>query len=413
MPEGDKTDKTLNEPEAASLNKELTEVENGASTETETSVDTTPAVQTSAAQESPVSKPWLSESPKKSNKKKWLLAGLAALLIVVFGGGAAVYALWYQKPEKVVYDAVSGLLSAKTMGSTGKYSVSSEDTKLDGTFTVLGGYKEGSSFTTNATLEGPEKLKLQLDMSAVSAPNGDAYFKLAKLQELYDAVAELIIGQMSGGAAMTADQQAQVQDYLDETFGPIIKKLDNKWVKIAVEDIKKLDKEAGESYACNQKVYETLSSDNAKVNEIRDVYLANQFVKVTQELGEKDGAIGYRIEHDDAKWKQFVDGIEKTWLYKELEKCNDGDQSVEELKSAADDLKSDKETTSTFRIWVDKWDHKLKSMELQATSGKGEDEAKLDISADFKIDETVKVEIPQNVTPINDIIPSVNSFLSA
>lgn len=411
MPEGDKTDKTLNEPESANQDKKLTEIENGVGSEPDTNANVEPKA--AVVKEGPVDKSWLSEPPKKSGKKKWLLAGLAALLIVVFGGGAAVYALWYQKPEKVVYDAVSGLLSAKTMESTGKYSVSSDDTKLDGTFTVLGGYKEGSSFATQATLEGPEKLKLQLDMEGVSAPNGDAYFKLAKLQELYDAVAELVIGQMVDGASMTKDQQAQVQDYLDETFGPIIKKLDNKWVKIAVEDIKKLDKKAGENYACNQKVYETLSSDNTKVNEIRDVYLANQFVKVTQELGEKDGAIGYRIEHDDAKWKQFAEGIEKTWLYKELEKCNDGDESVEDLKSAADDLKSDKDTTSTFRIWVGKWDHKLKSMELQATSGKGDDMSKLDISADFKIDETVKVEIPQNVTPITDIIPSVNSFLSA
>lgn len=411
MPEGEKTDKGVGKSESTSLNEKLTAIENGSVQETESQSEVSKTTDTTP--QSPVIKPWLNESPKKSNKKKWIILSIVALLIIVFGGGAAVYALWYQKPEKVVYDAVSGLLSAKTMESTGKYSVNAEDTKLDGTFTVLGGYKEGSSFDTKATLEGPEKLKLQLDMAIVGAPNGDAYFKLAKLQELYDAVVGLVVGQMVDGETMTEDQQAQVQDYLDETFGPIITKLDNKWVKIAVEDFKKLDKEAGDSYACNQKVYETLSSDTSKVNEIRDVYLANQFIKITQELGEKDGAIGYRIEHDDAKWKQFIEGVEKTWVFKELEKCNDGDAAIEDFKSATEDLNKDDDTTSTFRIWVGKWDHKLKSMEFQATNGKGDDQTKVDVSADFKIDESVKVEIPQNVTPITEIIPSVNEFLSA
>ena len=406
-PEGEKEETTTGEPESVSLEQKLTSIESGSKDEPTAA---TPVIGSAAT--TVTAKPWLSEPPKKNNKKKWLVGGLIAFLVVVFGGGSALYAFWFQKPEKVVLDAVSSAFLAKTVASSGTYSVVSETATANGTFALKSGYTEGFSADTKASIEGPDKVKLSIDLSTVGAPNGDTYFKLKELRELYDAIADQVVSSVVSGESLTKDQTAAIKDYLDESFLPLIEKIDNKWVKVAVDDFKKIDSKLGENYECSQKVYETLSKDKAKTAEIRDVYLAHQFIKVTQELGEKDGNVGYRIEHDDAKWKQFSEKMKQTWAFKEIENCSEDKKVADDLVKDVDKLVGNDDTATTFRIWVGKWDHKLKSAELSMVSGEKDDETKITVTADFKLDESVTVDIPKDVTPITDIIPSVSNLLT-
>ena len=333
------------------------------------------------------------QPPKK--KRKGLIVGIiiAAALVVVGAGSVLGYNLWYQNPDKVVYDALMNAFKAKSITGDGELVVKTGDVSIKVTFDTKG---EGSNgqLTAKAVIDGDiDGQEISVDVTgSVITKDDTVYFKLDNVRETVDDIAKA--------------SDVTVPEYFDV----IIKKIDGQWVSVKASDYEDISKEVAAQQECVTKTFDSLSTDDKMKREVIDLYRENKIIVIGDTLAAKDingvASLGYTISSDNDAAKAFVKGLEDTAFGKALKECDD---SVD-FSDAAKDIDINIDGNSRIELWVSRFGHEITQVNV---TGK-EDDASGSLVFNPVFNKEVTIEAPEKAITFkqlqNDIQKAVEEF---
>ena len=302
----------------------------------------------------PVLPPQMAMGQRKS-KVGLIIAICAAVLVVLLAiAGATAYA-FYQKPENVLLDAVSKLplatkVSTKTtVNSNFSYEADGVNIKFK-KFTFDTGAENTPKFDANAELalevNGKE---LSLKASGLATDNGTVYFKV---DNIVSSIKETL-------SILHQKLPAQAEKHL--------KKIDGKWAKYSLADVRKQDKKSADQLQCVIDAYKKYSKDDKAKHQISSVYKKHPFIIIDKEVKSQNGNFGYDVSVDDDKAEAFWKDFRETSFAKSVESCapNVSSSSSDTYKSAK---KAKSKADATMTVWVSQWSHELRGVDVKATN---------------------------------------------
>ena len=361
----------------------------------------------------PVAQPVFTPPPKPGKKKKiiGIILGVVGLLIIV--SAVLLYFVWWQSPNKMVTDALLSVVTAEKMNNTGTLVIEAPSSDVKMTITTKG-------TTNNGALSGDATVKLEVealdedvvfDVHGVASDDGVLYVKIDKLRETVDTVIDAIIKQQTQqyrDQGMTESDIAQVEDVAKQqvssmfSLDTLIPKVDGQWIRIASDDL-----EDNEEAQCTADVMKDIQKDKEVTREVMAIYDANRFIQVKDKVDAKDGAPGFRLTGDRDKAQAFMSEFKKTETAGRLLKC---DSTIfDSVDDALKETDSSSNADIDFVIWVDRFSHKLKSLQLDVTSK--EDETKVSATYDFEIGQANEVVVPSDALDFKDIYDDITSSI--
>lgn len=336
--------------------------------------------------------PYVQTAKPAKRSKRGLLIGIAAGLLLLGGGGVAAYNYWYQNPQKVITDAVINMFKAESF-------------TLDGTFAMEGDFGDDVPFSKmivavdskSTKTEGLMNAKLTLESedktnefsgSAVVDDEYNVYFKVNDVQEIVDELLE---------------------DYGDGTELPpaatrFIEKIDGQWIRLGREDLDEYDDELAKEQECFSDVYKKYENDNSAQQQIAEAYRNNQFIVIEEKLGSKDGNLGYLIDGDGAKFKDFVKAIEQIDLFKDLVKCDDSFEfDADDIDFSSDD---DSDVEGRLELWISRFGHELRQTKITAS----DDEFAIEMIINTRFNEVIEVETPEKFITVKELIEDIEDM---
>lgn len=362
---------------------------------------------------------------EKPKKRRGLLIAIAIVLVVAIaaGGSWAAYALWYQNPEKVLLDGFMNAYKAKSGTFTGNANFEAEDTKVAITFSGNQDKADGSNSSAKMTISDKEGNKFTLEGETVTSKDSTVYFRVKNLKEGYDKAMNTYMQKQfdeyeKQGVAMTPAEKEQykqeIKKVYDGLIGTIITKIDNRWIKVSVADLKEINAESGKEYECTQNAIKKAMNNHKVADQIVDVYQKNKFVIFKENLGVKAGSIGYVIDVDKDKAKQFGEEVKKTDVYKEIEGCTkSGDKSSSGSSDDKVDQPSTSQTTQRFEIWLDQWSHQVTSIKAEATNTENKKTQKFDMNIATKFNVPVTIDVPKDAMTLKELSAELQNIFSA
>ena len=314
-----------------------------------------PAVGEQPATETPAPMMASQTQPKAPNKKKkFIIGGIIAGAVLLLGGGTyAAYALWYQNPEKVLTDAVSNLIRAKTATYSGTLAMDTKDVKVRVVFDGKQASELNGEGNAKITLTSQGK-DFVVNGSALVDKDGNLFFKVGNLKTILDDVLK-----QSG---MTSSP-----------FDELVAKIDNKWIRVSADDLAEYDKDAGKAQACLTDTMKKIQNDKAVHDSLVKAYENNKFVVIDSSLPGRTingvDSMGYKLSLNNEAAKKFAEAVNEMQFMKDLQKC---DSSFESFKLDASDMKSTTGTTSTetVEVSVSRWSHEFTQLKV---TGKDDD----------------------------------------
>ena len=361
----------------------------------------------------PVAQPVFTPPPKPGKKKKiiGIILGVVGLLIIV--SAVLLYFVWWQSPNKMVTDALLSVVTAEKMNNTGTLVIEAPSSDVKMTITTKG-------TTDNGALSGDATVKLEVealdkdvnfDVHGVVSDDGVLYIKIDKLQETVDTVIDAIIKQQTQqyrDQGMTESDIAQVEDVAKQqvssmfSLDTLIPKVDGQWIRIASDDL-----EDNEEAQCTADIMKDIQKDKEVTREVMAIYDANRFIQVKDKVDAKDGAPGFRLTGDRDKAQAFMSEFKKTETAGRLLKC---DSTIfDSVDDALKETDSSSNADIDFVIWVDRFSHKLKSLQLDVTSK--EDETKVSATYDFEIGQANEVVVPSDARDFKDVYDDITSSI--
>lgn len=302
----------------------------------------------------PVLPPQMAMGQRKS-KVGLIIAICAAVLVVLLAiAGATAYA-FYQRPENVLLDAVSKLplatkVSTKTtVNSNFSYEADGVNIKFK-KFTFDTGAENTPKFDANAELalevNGKE---LSLKASCLATDNGTVYFKV---DNIVSSIKETL-------SILHQKLPAQAEKHL--------KKIDGKWAKYSLADVRKQDKKSADQLQCVIDAYKKYSKDDKAKHQISSVYKKHPFIIIDKEVKSQNGNFGYDVSVDDDKAEAFWKDFRETSFAKSVESCapNVSSSSSDTYKSAK---KAKSKADATMTVWVSQWSHELRGVDVKAAN---------------------------------------------
>jgi len=332
--------------------------------------------------------PPASTSPVAKKSKKKLVILLASLAACALLGAGLVYGYTiYQKPDNVALEAIAKALSAKRMRM--KTTVTS-----DAVFDIYGTKLAFEKFTFDAggerspSIDGNAELTLRygdvpmtIKASALLTENGDLYYRIDNMKKTIESF-------LPEGEALPAKAQASLG------------KIDGKWTKNTLADMKESSPESAKQAQCVLDAYKKYRDDKKSMREFATMYTANRFLVIKGSPVSKDGNYGYDVEIDADKAAAFLKSTDKTSLAKELNSCSgtkDGvisDAIGGSLKNGASVPKKAAPVTTTT-LWISMWGHEIRSIETKTTGIESSDNSKFSTTSrtdvDFKTGVTTKI----------------------
>lgn len=292
---------------------------------------------------------------QRKSKVGLIVAVCAAVLVVLLAiVGATAYA-FYQKPENVLLDAVSKLplatkVSTKTtVNSNFSYESDGVNIKFK-KFTFDTGAENAPKLDANAELalevNGKE---MSLKASGLVTDNGTVYFKV---DNIVSSIKETL-------SILHQKLPAQAEKHL--------KKIDGKWAKYSLADVRKQDKKSADQLQCVIDVYKKYSKDDKAKHQISSVYKKHPFIIIDKEVKSQNGNFGYDVSVDDDKAEAFWKDFRETSFAKSVESCapNVSSSSSDTYKSAK---KAKSKADATMTVWVSQWSHELRGVDIKATN---------------------------------------------
>ncbi len=332
--------------------------------------------------------------PTKSRMSKKLLAGIIAgvAAIALIGGGAAAYT-WYQNPQKVINDAIVALVSAKNYTADGsvkftpKGSSASDANPVDVTYNIKGTRYSG---TLDANLKTSfENKDISVSGSLVYSDKSDVYFKLSGIEDVMNVYAE-----------STGEQ-------LPAAVNTLIQKIDGKWYVITNQDLKDISPESAKVQACVTDAMHEVDKDSSLLREVGEAYAKNQFIVVKKELGMKNGSVGYQIDSDKTKAKDFGKALKETKLYKKVIACSP--DAKDSMTDTTDMTTSESSSTAVAELWVDQWGHQPTKIVIKDDTSS----ASIVLENNMKLNTAVSVNAPSGATSYKELQKDVDALTSA
>lgn len=357
---------------------------------------------------------------KKKSKAGLIIAIIIAILLVLGVVGAIVwFFVYYNNPEKIAFDAVSGVLSAENVALNGEVIVSAvndSDTPIN---RIALTFDSASIKTPTAgKVELAIDLKDDPDFNAVldyvQAEDGIIYIKIEGIMAAIDA----------------ADLDKEIKNQLITTL-ELAEEIDGEWWEISVADVmRSLDvdrsssKLADELYTC---AIDTSRGDYTK--ELADIYREHRFVEVEKiKAIDTDGhwftheaEIGsslYQVDFNKRELAAFINTLPKTQAAEDFVDCYNsamkdyfrdqgynsrtyGDMLID-LDDFDDvmayDIKIPDEVTN-FYLQISNWGHKLQRAII--TDNEKSYHASINIMFDYR---KPSINLPDNYKPLTDLI---------
>ncbi len=334
----------------------------------------------------------LPSAPPKvpSKKKKLLILGAISIgsLGLLSGATAAAYNLWYQNPDKVVFDAASSLLQSGT--STNKISVDVTSKEV----TV--------------------KLSIDAKLAENPASEADIHAMITYNGKDYDVKASFLIDKDGNYYVKVNNVKAQLTQLAGpgvnfSAFDAVITKIDGNWIKITSDDTKSISADYSKTQTCVTNAFKSLDN-KAVVKEITDVYKANRFIVVGEKIGVKKingvDSLGYNITIDKEKAKAFYVALGTTSVGKSLTACDKGyDFKATDLHTSNDSAK----ITSDIQLWSSRFGHQLKELDVTTKSDDGTTSA---IVWNPTFVKGITVTAPTTSVPISELVTDVEKVYS-
>jgi hypothetical protein len=327
---------------------------------------------------------------KKSNRKKFIIIGVfAGVLALLIGGTVAAYNLWYQNPDKVLGDALVNTLKAKTVTYTGSFDMNVNETGLAGDASDkmnLSVKIEGKSSHTVGDVNVAISMKSDGKTYSISGAgiidkDANLFIKVSDLTKLLKSLPE---------------ESEYSYGKLPSYYKTIVDKVDTKWIRVSSDDIREFSDDSAKTQTCVEDVFKKLQDDKELSNELLKVYKDNKFIVVDEKLPAKNGSLGYVIDIDSSKSKDFAKAADKTKFAKELQKC---DESFKFSSSSSSSSSNDSDTKTRVEVWIDRWSHQLTKVSFTAEG----DEADGMFVVEPKFNQSVAVEAPKDFIPLKDL----------
>lgn len=302
-------------------------------------------------------------TPKRKKKGLWIGIIAAIIVVLLAAGTVAGYFLWYQNPEKVVTDGLMNAIKAKSTTYTGVVMAESDK---DNSFRLeLSGKNKFSTGEVNAKatiVYRGEEMVLEGDAKVVDT--GDLYVRFHNIEQLV-------------GKLPLAEEGSK----LEQMINAFVSKVSGQWVKISAEDLKQFNQTAGDAQQCMTDVYKRVEADNTMMSEVADLYRNNQFVLVAESLGSQDGSMGYRLELDEVKLRDFTNALNDTELYRQLRECDENVEAAKDVEINDDDIRTE--------LWVSQWSHEITKLRITPIEKPEKGDYSLELLPNFNQDFTI------------------------
>ncbi|MDR0591290.1 MAG: hypothetical protein LBG75_01895 [Candidatus Nomurabacteria bacterium] len=342
----------------------------------------------------------------KKKLKKSLIIGIVVAAVLVIGTTAAVlgYFLWYQNPEKVVFDSITNAIKAKSIKATGELKLKVNDNSdsagiKSATLTLIekgniASYDVGAKLTVDiANHDKP----LNLEGGAIMTEGGDIYLRVSGVKKVIDSYLE----------NMKTEADVSTYEAIYASVKSIVEMVDGQWWKISAAELSEQNKDYGEAQKCVTGVAKKLESDDSMRGELADLYGKNRFIVIKESLGEKDGNLGYKVDGDGKAAKKFVKGLKNTKVYKELHDCNDS-FTIDESSLGDDSNSNSDDVKVSTELWISKFGHEL----VEVKASVSDDGTRVTGSLKPVFNKSSEVKAPSGSKSIKELIEAVQKLVT-
>ena len=376
------------------------------------------------------------ETPKSKKKKLPLVVFGATLATLVVGGSA--FAFYYNMPEKVAADAISGFIkqSSEKLASSGSLELSPQtDSELYQHISNLRlDFKtDVDHFNRSAEFDFGIRLReygyLHFKLSTFLEENGTAYLNIDNLTEAYQKAVK------AAGLKQDDPELRLTLSLLERS----LKNVEGKWWRIDVNEVmssldktdfklEKNDKEnISSAYAC---LVNEMKQELNQTDRLTKTYLEHPFINLTSVSYDKlpeDSLKGkiedygnlYQVSLDADKLFEFAkkhqQAAENTKIVECLKKIEKSSSSFHDEQEKLEDTEDQELTKADVQnfvshlknlyLGIDFLTHQLKGAYLQVS------ESKVDFTGivNFKYQNSAPVVAPRDATSVGDIIKGLFS----
>lgn len=319
--------------------------------------------------------------PVKKSKKGLIIGILiAAFLALGLGTAAIVYAFVYNSPENAVSDAFSKALAAKSGSAEGYMSIK----------------QNGATTKIEMKLASNEANQAQADMNITIPANGREF----NIKGQFAGTKDTMFVKVSNLRSLLTEMfGASNAGAIDQYYGSLLGKIDDKWVEIKLSEIEQMNpgSTSNKQTQCVQNEIVKLREDASLRNEVMDVYKKNQFFKVESKGSDADGN-RYSLTPDKEKGKAFGKAVQETKIFKALDECYKGElkksMEKESTKTSSSELES-----YNIDIWIDGLSHNINKFSI----GIKDKTAEMTTEFKTKFNNNPSVTIPKGETSMDDI----------
>ena len=316
--------------------------------------------------------PPVAVEPIKKSKKGLIAAIVSAVMLVVLGGGGAAAYMWYQNPEKVITDGIIGAIQAKSSIVVGDFEYKADGYSVKVTYDAKSSYETGSAGASTLSVKVDDNPEIKVSGETMYTAEGDTYLRGKELVKTYDSSLDQAMKSYKevaakAGTRITEAEIKELRDMMDKTYRPFIVAIDNRWIKIAADDIKKLDENAGEEYKCSQTALKKMTNDKAFAKQMRDLYKKHQPLIIEETKEYKNNSRAYIIKENKNTSKAFLKDVQQLSAVKEVSKCSKSSNTDDADMGSPSSSYSD-EVTTEVKLWADKWSHALTDFRVSADS---------------------------------------------
>ena len=342
------------------------------------------------AQPKPPAKAQASKQKRQSRKKMIVGGAIAAALVVFGGGGALAYNLWYQHPDKVVHDAVINAMQARTIQGDAELSIKAEEADLKLTMDSKATRADGLINVKADLAMKPEAAAAELNVNIA----GSAVYKENVIYVKLEGVREAV------DAAIESYPIAQI--FNPSAFDEIIEKIDNQWVSIAPSDYETQSQRLAESQKCFTEAFEKLADNRDATRELTNLYKEHKILEVKEELGAKDGNLGYVVNASKDSAQAFFEGLNDTTFGKELKKC---DENIDFSQESEQTASNGPEFTN--ELWVTRFGHEIAEFSSKAS----EDGNEFSAVVRPEFNRSVTVDAPEGAISLEEIMDDIDAIM--